>query len=229
MESLRNSDRSDGLLLRQLGVQALGHPYYLLHGQSYISCSSVHIDLGRERTQTFPVRMPEELHKRLKESAEKANLPMNTLLERIMSKYTTWGWPLRQRLGLMVSTIEFLETVMSSCSDENLIALGQTLGKELPEKIIAFRSLPVNLETVVESYAIFINHGGYGEAEIAKNDMRYSRITVHHDLGMGWSTFNKSYLESMFKTLLDMDAEVQTTKRSFTAQFPKPRNRIRPT
>ena len=144
---------------------------------------------------------------------------MNTLLEKIISKYTTWGWPLKQRLGLMVSTIEFLKTILDSCSEEKVSALGDTFGRELPEKIIAFRSLPVNLETVVESYAIYINQGGYGEAETRKEGMKYTRITVHHDLGLGWSTFNKAYLQAMFKTLLNMEAKVQATERSYTAQF----------
>jgi len=82
----------------------------------------------------------------------------------------------------MVSTIEFLKTILDSCSEEKVSALGETFGRELPEKIIAFRSLPVNLETVVESYAIYINQGGYGEAETRKEGMNKAYIPFMNSL-----------------------------------------------
>ena len=163
---------------------------------------------SRETTvRTF--RLDSEWDKILKEEAEKNSTTVSSLLNQIVKRYT-----IAQRFNNNSQTVsldyKIFSPLLEMLADNNVKDFGKAVGTISIREAIAKRGLPITFDSieylileVYDKYASWFNCNTYN------NGTDYI-FNMNHPYGPKWSIFITSFMESMFKTLLDISPSIET-------------------
>lgn len=156
----------------------------------------------------------------LSEEAEKKFLSVSSLLNQIIRRYVLFT-RFNERPSAIVLPYNVFDALIDHISDEDLAEIGKKTGATVIEENILQRGKPSNfdtitwlLETIYDSYNNWFN---FTRSTINGEE----RIHFTHQLNTKWSQFLGSCMESVFKSILDINPKIEIRSNSVTVYLPK--------
>lgn len=171
------------------------------------------------RTVTRAFRLYEELNEALEEEAERQGISVNALHNQIIRAYAM-GRRYEEQYETMVIP---RRTMLSILELRDANKAGELTGTLLPKNWLTMAGFPLDLNSVL--YFTEEIMGRYREwfkcdHHIVKNE---HVLHLRHDVGREWNIFLGSYMKAMFKSVLDLDANIDFLDNAVTVtvQIPK--------
>jgi hypothetical protein len=172
---------------------------------------------------TRTLRMNPEYEKILKEEAKKHGLTTSALIGQIICRYVLMT-RFTERTPSITLSYTMFDPLLEHISDKDLVEVAKQTGCIVPEEEILQRGKLRGIETV--TWLLEIIYGKYGKwfnyTHNIVNDKE--RIHLAHQLSHKWSIYLGSYMKEMFKSVLDMDPEIETRANSVTIHLSKRSN-----
>ena len=176
---------------------------------------------GQSRKTTVRTfRLDSEWDAILKEEADKNGLTVSALLNQIVKRYAV-----AQRFNANSQTVsldfKIFSPILEMLTEAMVKDFGKAVGTISIREAIAKRGLPINYESVeylileiYAKYASWFNCNTYKSG----TDIVFN---LNHSYGVKWSVFISSFMESMFKTLLDITPRIETYNGSIIMKIPE--------
>jgi len=175
-------------------------------------------------TRTF--RISHEYDEILNAEAEKHGLSVSALLNQIIRQYVIMTRYDDRNPNITLSN-ETFKPILNSVSELQLIEIAQKNGSMLPEEAILKRGEKLDFETII--WFIEMVQGRYNNWFVVNRNRvnNTERIHLGHKLNHSWSVYLTAYIQSMFKSILDIEPKIETRDSSITFYSPKTLNSIK--
>lgn len=174
----------------------------------------------KKKTITRTFRIDEAWDWILEEEAERQNISINALLNRILRRFALFD-RYTDRLAIIRLSNRALGEMIKSVSDEKLIELGEKHGSLDGVDFFSSMGYPPKYETFV--YLVrehFGNPKVAGWFECFYHSMeRHDLFHLQHNLGRNWSVFVNSYLRALLKTVSSAKAESKIYEYAVTIKI----------
>ena len=185
---------------------------------------TVHDPIAKDSTVTRTVRIDEAYDEVLRYEADRQGISVNTLVDRILRKYSV-SYRFFDNLGAVTISPHTFSQLLSALEEDEIRAIARSAGGERPKEFILKRGLPLTYENAVWYVTELLgdNSGWFRTTyyERGEGDI----IHLSHSQVEGWSVFLEEYIVSFFKELIDVipDAEVVGSSVTFTINKSKAR------
>jgi len=172
-------------------------------------------------TRTF--RLNPEYDVVLNEEAEKHGLSVSALLNQIIRQFVLVS-RFTQRVPAITLSYHTFAPILDRISDNDLVEVAEKTGAIIPEEAILQRGIKMNFENV--NWYIDVIYGKYGNWFDSNQSIINGEERVHlaHQLNHKWSQYLGGYMNSMFKSTLDLQPKVETRENSVTLYLKKPKS-----
>ena len=172
-------------------------------------------------TRTF--RLNPEYDAILNEEAENQGLSVSALLNQIIRQYALVS-RFTQRVPAITLTYNTFAPLLERIPDKDIVEVAEKTGAIIPEEALLQRGVRLNLETV--NWLIDVVYGRYGNWFDSSQSIINGEERVHlaHQLNHKWSQYLGGYMNSMFKSTLDLQPKVETRENSVTLYIKKPKS-----
>lgn len=183
---------------------------------------TVYDPIAKNSTVTRTVRIDEAYDEVLRYEADRHGVSVNTLVDRIMRKYSV-SYRFFEINGAVTISPHTFSELLSALGEEEIRAIAREAGGERPKELILKRGLPLTYENAIWYITELLgDNSGWFKA------MYYEReesdiLHLSHNQGVGWSIFLREYIGAFFKEVVEVipDAEVVGSSVTFTISRPK--------
>lgn len=168
-------------------------------------------------TRTF--RLNPEYDKVLNEEASKQGLSVSALLNQIIRQYVLVT-RFTDKVPAIILSYNTFAPLLERIPNKDLVEVAEKTGSIIPEEAILQRGERLTFESV--NWLIEVVYGKYGNWFDASQSILNGKERLHlaHQLNHKWSTYLGSYMNSMFKSILDIEPKVETRANSITMYLP---------
>ena len=172
-------------------------------------------------TRTF--RLNPEYDTVLNEEAEKQGLSVSALLNQIIRQYVLVS-RFTQRIPAITITYNSFAPLLERIPDKDIVEVAEQTGSIIPEEAILQRGARLTFDNV--NWLIDVVYGKYGNWFDSSQSIINGEERVHlaHQLNNKWSQYLGGYMNSMFKSILDMKPKVETRANSVTLYLKYPKD-----
>jgi len=185
---------------------------------------SVYDPIAKDSTVTRTVRINEAYDEVLRYEADRQGVSVNTLVDRILRKYSA-SYRFFDNLGAVTISPHTFSELLSALEEDEIIAVARSAGAERPKELILKRGLPLTYENAVWYITELLgdNSGWFRTTYYEREESDI--IHLSHNQVEGWSVFLKEYLGAFFKEVIGVipDTEVVGSSVTLTIRKPKPR------
>jgi len=153
----------------------------------------------------------------LKKDAISKNTTTNALIHGILKKYLEWD-RFAERYGFLSIAQDAFRTILDKIDDDKLSEASKELGERVPKDITFFWFGNADLTSFLHYLGLLSNYAKFAEFEISRNGLHVV-VTAHHDLGIKWSKYLKSFLESGLKCTTGLDGSIEISRNSVVLTF----------
>lgn len=173
----------------------------------------------KKKTVGRSFRIDEDLLNVLNEEAEKQGVSVNSLLNKLLQKYSYLRFMLRY--GAITITRKGFRNILECCSDEELMEKGMTAGSTITKDLLLTMGLSPDYRFVLCLVEKLLSEfAGWFECD---HHIKQDKEILHmrHDLGRKWSVYLAGATRGMFKDVLKHEAIIETTDMSVTVTINK--------
>jgi hypothetical protein len=171
----------------------------------------------RKKTVLKTVRLTQELDSLLRGDAEAGGMTVNSLINRIMTKYVEWDRHIEKFRFISIAD-ETFRSILEEVDDSKVEQIATDMGSKMPKAVTLFWFKRLNLDTVLKTIS---NYGKY--SGLHTNEIRFDEgeciITFHHELGRKWSMFLKNLISQYIKTGLGIVPQTEITDSMVLVSF----------
>jgi len=155
---------------------------------------------------TRTLRIDEEWDEALRKDAESMGTSVNALANQILKRYALTHRYFGRGQYLTISP-QTLTSMISKLSREDIAKAGHDSGSIRPKDRLLIRGLPLTLESVIWYLKEIL--GTYNDWFYCEHHIQGKEQLFHlrHQYHSNWSIFLASYLQSMFKEILDINID----------------------
>lgn len=150
-----------------------------------------------KQTEVLSVRVEHMLVEELRTDAESTNISLNVLVNHIFRRYISWERD-ATRIGFVPITRELFATLLEKLEEKQLEQVAVKSAKNIVDVIIYMRK-KFDLQTFLQWLDEMCRASGFAKKRVVI-DTLYTYI-VQHDLGMKYSLYLKTILQSLFNNL----------------------------
>ncbi len=174
--------------------------------------------MSRPVTRTF--RIEDAYDEAIRKESEKQGISVNNLINQILKKYTFQDRFLGKSHSITFAP-QTMKSILESLDDTKIRALGAKAGSTTPRDRLLLRGM--HLERNSALWFISDVLGDYNDwfTCVIHERKDHTLIFLRHIYDEKWSLFLACYLESMFKDILNIDAEIDYTANSLSLKASK--------
>jgi hypothetical protein len=170
------------------------------------------------KTTTRTIRIDEGYDDILKYEAERRGISVNTILDQQLKKYVQ-SYRYFENLSAVTLSASSLHSLLEVISEEEMLTIGEKLGKEKPFELILKRGIRPCYESA-KWYILDVLGDQSGWLSAAINLRENSEIIhLSHPFGIKWSLFLQGYFGVFFKKVVGLTPEVDVLTGSVTFTF----------
>jgi hypothetical protein len=173
-------------------------------------------DVPTSTTRSF--RVDTDLAKVLDEESERMGVSVNALVNMILKRYSEFTRFL-SKIDLVVINRELLKSLFDAYPEEDIYALGVSIGEIIPRDTILFWKKTLTFESIIEYIEKIICRYGYLGTYDETNQNEKKIIVIRHRLGRKGSQFLHGYLKSTLKSTLNLESSFELTESSVKLQI----------
>ncbi len=175
-----------------------------------------------KKTVLRSIRITAELDQLLQKDARAKGLSFNALLSSLLTKYAQWD-RYTERFGFIDITRDGFRRIQEVITDKNRVKVAQELGTRNPKEMVSFWFKNTNITTYLLWLSTYCMYGHIAQYELEVDGTDYI-ITLHHDLGLEYSTFLGHYVSQSVKTMLNITPQLDVSKNSVSIRITSPRS-----
>lgn len=169
---------------------------------------------GKAETKT--IRMDSEILRYIHEDAQMKNISDNSLIQSILLRYVISDRYIED-YPIIVVVQDMITSFLENIPSEEVREIGQRIGLNTPRSIFLMKGI---VDPTLESVLWYIenNHDKYARW-FKFNHHRIGKLNLlhmRHNLGEKWSYFLSGYMKGFFKSILDVEVEVDETESYIT-------------
>ena len=150
-------------------------------------------------TNRITLRMPDYLRNVLKKESDEKVLPLNAVINRILTKHIVFDMRMDALPSVTISQMLLSKVISELDSDQKTNASQQ--GPLTVKKLFTKLNLKYNIQNVVDEYFSMLGkYCGWFTFHFEINKNHY-RLVFESDLGQDWMTFLTSYVREILKSL----------------------------
>ncbi len=170
---------------------------------------------AKGKTTTRTIRIDEGYDDILKYEAERRGVSVNTILDQQLKKYVQ-SYRYFENLSAVTLSASSLQAFLDVISEDEMLAIGEKLGKERPYELILKRGIKPSYESA-KWYILDVLGDQSGWLSAAINVRGGSEIIhLSHPFGIKWSQFLQGYFGVFFKDVVGLTPEVDVLSGSVT-------------
>ena len=173
---------------------------------------------AKGKTATRTIRIDEGYDEILKYEAERRGVSVNTILDQQLRKYVQ-SYRYFENLSAVTLSATSLQAFLEVITGEEMLAIGQELGKERPYELILKRGIRPSYESA-KWYILDVlgDQSGWLSASISERGGN-EYVHMSHPFGYKWSLFLQGYFGVFFKEVIGITPEVDVLSASVTFTF----------
>ena len=185
-------------------------------------CSSVTLKFpnpfAKGKTVTRTIRIDEGYDDVLRYEAERRGVSVNTILDQQLRKYVQ-SYRYFENLSAVTLSATSLQAFLDVITEEEMLTIGQELGKERPYELILKRGIKPSYESA-KWYILDVlgDQSGWLAASISERGGN-EYIHLSHPFGYKWSLFLQGYFGVFFKEIVNVTPEMDVLSASVTFTF----------
>lgn len=183
---------------------------------------TVYDPIAKDSTVTRTVRINEAYDEVLRYEADRHGFSVNTLVDRILRKYSV-SYRFFENLGAVTISPQTFSELLSVLEEEEIRAIARSAGRLRPKELILKRGLPLTYENAVWYITELLgDNGGWFRTTYYERE-EADIIHLSHNQVEGWSIFLREYVGAFFREVIGVvpDAEVVGSSVTFTINKPK--------
>lgn len=178
---------------------------------------SIEWDKKQKKTTTITFRIDSNVMNKIYSKAEQENITLNTLINQILKRYVEWDMH-EGRAGMVPINKLVLKKLFHGLSEEEVVNMSRDLAKNAVYNIALFMKGKSKLD--VDLFISWFMSRMKNCSEIIENkENGTSTYIIKHDIGMNWSLYHKTILESIFMENLQKPVQTSITDSTFTFTF----------
>ncbi len=178
------------------------------------------MSVKRKKTVLRTVRLNQELDSILRDDAEKSDLTVNGLINRIMTKYVEWDRH-TERFGFISFARQTFKSILEEVDECKIEQIATNTASPTLKAVTLFWFKELNAETLLKTISNYCKYSGLGTSEI-KVDGAQCTITFHHDLGRKYSIYLKNAIGQFVKTTLGLVPKTEIAHDMLFVSFHMP-------
>lgn len=161
---------------------------------------STEFEVRRMRsTNRVTLRLPNNVLDKLKKEAERKDIPLNSVITKILSKNTIYDMEFNSIPTITMSNVLFSK-IMDNVDDATLEKIASE-GPDVIKKLFTIMGIEYNLENIIEKYfVIFSKYCGWFKFTHETSNLDY-RFVFETPLGEKWTKFLALYVRNVLESL----------------------------
>lgn len=150
-------------------------------------------------TNRITLRLPNNILEKLKKEAERKDIPLNSVITKILSKNIMYDMEFNSIPTITMSNVLFSK-IMDSVDDTTLEKIAEE-GPDVIKKLFTIIGAEYNLDSIIEKYFVtFSKYCGWFKFTYEPNDSYY-RFVFETQLGKKWTKFLSLYIRNILESL----------------------------
>ena len=174
---------------------------------------------NKKKTTTITFRIDSNVMNKIYSKAEQEDITLNTLINQILKRYVEWDM-YEGKAGMVPINKLVLKKLFQELSEEEVINMSRDIAKSAVYNTALFMKGKGKLDG--NSFVSWFLSRMKTSSEITENNENgTSTYTIKHDIGMNWSLYHKTILESIFMENLQRPVQTSMTDSTLTFTFEK--------
>ncbi len=173
---------------------------------------------AKKAATTMTFRIDKDIIRLIKEKAEQDGITLNTLVNRILKRYSEWDMYIENRAGIIPLTRPVAFELFKRLSKEEVINLALEVGIKAVYDITLFMRGGINRDSFIDWFLSRMRNSS--ASVVSKNvSSGLKAYVVKHDMGENWSLYHKTIMEAIFSDILREPIQVNMTESTLTLEF----------
>jgi predicted DNA-binding ribbon-helix-helix protein len=169
-------------------------------------------------TRTF--RLEEEVDAVLREEAEKNDISVNNLVNRIMKEYVVSSRYFNKGESIILSSQTLIE-LLTNMDINDIMAAAKESGIRRTKDQLLMRGMKLDRKSAIWYITEVIGKYNAWFTCDLHEEKTETMLYLRHNYNEKWSIFLQNYLNTMFKELLDITLDIEYTPNSVILRVPK--------
>lgn len=170
----------------------------------------------KKKTETMSFRIDGDVLEKLREEAEKQEISLNILANKIFTRYVEWNM-FEPRVGMVPVARPILNALFQKLTEDETIELAKKIGKNVVSDIAHFMKGSMDMDSFISWFETRMNMSTF-EMNHKVDDNVHSYV-IKHDLGYNWSLYHKTVLELIFMEIFKKPIRIQINERMIMLSF----------
>jgi hypothetical protein len=197
--------------------------YYRQGGRSTQTLqNNISIPEVRKKAVTMTFRLDENLITTLRWESDRQHISLNSMVNQIIQRFVEWDM-YESKLGMVSFLRPIAVELLKQMNAQEVIALATGVGKRATNDAVLFMKNKMDLDSFLSWLEVGMRNSC---VEIKHNtDDSTQTYMLRHELGLNYSLFYKTILESIFNEILGKPIDCSYSDRmlSFSFNLAKPR------
>jgi hypothetical protein len=174
----------------------------------------------KKKTVLRTIRISEDVDDQLEKDAQEKNISANSLISKIMTRYTEWD-RIVEKIGTSSVSPVLFKALVNEISDDKLEEVGKDFAAKEVTNIAMWTFGKTDFDALLKALFLVAKYSISAPLSIEiKVDNRYV-ITLHHDWGPKGTVFFKSFLGNFVRNELGIQPTISVAKDIVTVSFPR--------
>ena len=152
-------------------------------------------DEPKKETTTVTFRISTNIINLLHTETEQKNISLNSLIAKILNEYIEWE-QYKNKIGMVCLPKSVVSELFQRMTDDEVIALAENMGKGAMLDVAQFMKNISDIDSFLNWFETRMQNSSVQVSRTVRNNTIY--FALKHDLGMKWSLYYKTILESIF-------------------------------
>jgi hypothetical protein len=178
--------------------------------------NNINIPELRKKTVTVTFRLDKDLITILRSESERQHISLNTMVNLIIQRFVEWDM-YESKLGMVSFLRPVVVELLKQMTGQEVIALARGIGKRATNDATLFMKNKMDLDSFLSWLEIGMRNS---PVEIKHNiDENTQTYILKHELGLNYSLFYKTILESIFNEILGKHIDCSYSDRILSFSF----------
>ncbi|MGC2574493.1 MAG: hypothetical protein WA364_23515 [Candidatus Nitrosopolaris sp.] len=178
--------------------------------------NNINIPELRKKTVTVTFRLDKDLITILRSESERQHISLNTMVNLIIQRFVEWDM-YESKLGMVSFLRPVVVELLKQMTGQEVIALARGIGKRATNDAALFMKNKMDLDSFLSWLEVGMRNSS---VEIKHNiDENTQTYILKHELGLNYSLFYKTILESIFNEILGKHIDCSYSDRILSFSF----------
>lgn len=169
-----------------------------------------------KKSGTVSFRLDSETIDKLKKEADRQDVSLNTLANKVFKRYVDWGM-FESQVGMVPVARPILDALFKKFSSDEIVDLAEKVGKGIVRDIAKFMKGSMDLDSFMSWFETRMKMSNFEMNHSVRNNT--STYIIRHDLGRNWSLYHKTVLELIFHNTFHKPIKIEINERMFEFSF----------